>query len=118
MLERKTERIELVEGTTRFVQITCLDQDNVTPFDFDGYDVRTWLSLDGGMYVPTVLAGNIVSYEIPAAASVGEESATAETRIFKDAKVFEIIHVDISIVKADKADLEPEPIQSQEEPEE
>lgn len=98
--------IDLVEGTTRYEELTCKDQDG-NDFDFSGYEIRTWLSFGGGMYVPTVVAGNIVSYEIPAAASVGTTSAQAETRIFKDGKVFEILRLRISVIKAKKPDLVP-----------
>lgn len=100
------QTIELVEGTTRYEELTCKDQDG-NDFDFTGYDVRTWLSFGGGMYVPTVVAGNIVSYEIPAAASVGCGKAKAETRIFKDGKVYEILRLNIRIIPAEKPDLEP-----------
>ena len=103
MLEKN---IKLVEGTTRFEEITCKDQEG-SAFDFNGYEVRTWMSFAGGMYVPTVIAGNLVSFEIPAAASVGTKRARIETRIFKNGKVFEIIRFNVSIIPSEQPDLVP-----------
>lgn len=103
MLEKS---IELVEGTTRFEEITCKDQDG-NDFNFDGYQIRTWMSFDGGMYVPTAIVGNLVSFEIPASVSVGEKRANIETRIFKNGKVYEIIRFKVNIVPSKKPDLVP-----------
>lgn len=103
MLEKS---IELVEGTTRYEEITCKNQDG-SEFDFDGYEIRTWMSFDGGMYVPTVIAGNIVSFEIPASVSVGEKKANIECRIFKNGKVYEVIRFKVNVIPAKKPDLVP-----------
>ncbi len=98
--------IELVEGTTRYEQIACKDQDG-NDFDFAGYDVRTWLSFGSGIYVPTTVIGNVLSYEVPASASVGVKTAYAETRIFKNGKVFEVIRLKFNVVASKKPDLTP-----------
>lgn len=103
MLERT---LELIEGTTRCEQINCKDQNGVD-FDFEGYEVRTWLSFKDGMYVPTIVVGSQLNYEIPASASIGARNAVAETRIFKDGKVFEIFRLRINIVPSKKPDLTP-----------
>ena len=103
MLEKN---IKLVEGTTRFEEITCKDQDG-NNFDFTDYEIRTWMSFNGGTYVPTVIAGNLVSFEIPASASVGMKRARIETRIFKNGKVFEIIRFNVSIIPSEQPDLVP-----------
>lgn len=102
--------IAMVEGTTRFVEVTCKDQSG-DPFDLSGYEIRTWISFDNS-YLPTVVVENIVSYEIPASLSVGKRSGIAETRIFKDGRVFEVIRVKIAVVDAKKPDIEPVEVQA------
>lgn len=102
------KNIEIREATTRIQEITCKDANTGQPFDFTGYDVRTWVSFGGdGIYVPTTVIENILSYEIPAAASRGAKHGIAETRIFKDSRVFEVLRVEITVRKADKPDLTP-----------
>lgn len=106
MLDENT--IEIREGTTRYVNITCKDKDTGEDFDFEGYTVQTHLSFSQSeQYLPTVVAGNIVSFEIPAAASVGEQRGVCETRIFKDDDVFEVYRINLSIAKAKKPDIVP-----------
>ena len=105
MSEIKYVNIKMVEGTTRIVEVTCKDQSG-DPFDLSGYDIRTWISFNDS-YLPTVVVGNVVSYEIPASLSVGKRSGTAETRIFKDGRVFEVIRAKFTVVDAKKPDLVP-----------
>ena len=72
-----------------------------------GYDIQTWIAFGTNKrYVPTVVAGNLVSYEIPADMSLNTRRGVAETRIFKDGGVFEVLRVNITVYKAEKPDLE------------
>lgn len=100
--------LEIREGTTRYINITCKDKGTGEDFDFDGYTVQTHLSFSHlKQYLNTVIVGNIVSYEIPAAASVGELRGVCETRIFKGDDVFEVYRINISVAKAEKPDIVP-----------
>lgn len=100
--------IEIREATTRIEEITCKDKNTGDPFDFTGYTVRTWISFgDEGVYVPTTIVNNVLSYEIPAAASLGAKRGVAETRIFKGDRVYEVLRMDIRVAKAEKPDLTP-----------
>ena len=100
--------IEIREATTRYVNITCKDRTTGEAFDFTGYTVQTHLSFETKkQYVPTVIVENIVSYEIPAEISLGAKHGTAETRIFKNGDVFEVLRVNVNIHKAEKPDIEP-----------
>lgn len=99
--------ISIREATTRWVNITCLDKATDTPFDFTGYDVQTWVKFGTTeRYVQNTIAGNLVSYKIPAELSLGTQSGLAETRIFKDGDVYEVLRVRISVHKAGKPDME------------
>lgn len=100
--------LEIREATTRYMQITCKDKLTGQNFDLTGYSVQTWISFGAEKaYVPTVVVGNMVSYEIPAGMSLNTRRGVAETRIFKDGDddVFEILRVNITVHKADKPDL-------------
>lgn len=98
--------ISLREGTTRYISITCKNKSTGDSFNFDGYTVRTHLSFGKNKcYVPTTIIGNIVNYKIPANISVGEISGVAETRIFKNDDVFEVLRINVSIAKATKPDV-------------
>ena len=99
--------IEIREATTRYMQITCKDKATGQDFDLTGYDVQTWISFDSNQrYVPTVIVGSLASYEIPAEMSLGTRRGVAETRIFKDGDVFEVLSVNITVDKAERPDLE------------
>lgn len=105
MLAGKT--IEIREATTRYVNIPCKNRDTGEPFDFTGYDVQTWVAFGSiGQYVPTTVIDSLVSYKIPAKLSRGARSGVAETRIFKDGDVFEVLQVSIIVYKAKKPDTE------------
>lgn len=96
------------EGTTRYVNITCRSRDTGQAFDFEGYEIQTHLSFGTDCrYVPTAIVDNLVSYKIPADISVGQRMGIAETRIFKDGDVFEVLRINISIAKAEKPDIVP-----------
>ena len=100
--------LELREATTRYMQITCKDKLTGQDFDLTGYSVQTWISFGAQKaYVPTVIVGSMVSYEIPAAMSLNSRRGVAETRIFRnsDDDVFEVLRVNITVHKADKPDL-------------
>lgn len=98
--------LEIREATTRYMQITCKDRETGQDFDLTGYDVQTWIAFGANKrYVPTVVAGNLVSYEIPADMSLNARRGVAETRIFKDGDVFEVLRVNITVYKAEKPDL-------------
>lgn len=96
------------EGTTRYVNITCRSKDTGQAFDFDGYDIQTHLSFGTARrYVQTVVVENLVSYKIPADISLKQRSGIAETRIFKNGDVFEVLRINITVAKADKPDIVP-----------
>lgn len=99
--------LELREATTRYMQIPCKDKETGQDFDLMGYDIQTWIAFGTNKrYVPTVVAGNLVSYKIPADMSLNTRRGVAETRIFKDGDVFEVLRVNITVYKAEKPDLE------------
>ena len=95
------------EGTTRYVSITCKNEEGA-PFDFEGFDVQTHLSFGANRrYVPTSIIDNIVSYKIPADISVSSNYGIAETRIFKNGDVYEVLRINVTVEKANKPDLVP-----------
>lgn len=96
------------EATTRYVNITCKDKATGEAFDFDGFSVQTHLAFGTNkQYVPTAIVDNLVSYKIPAEISLGVWRGTAETRIFKDGDVYEVLRINIVVQKADKPDIAP-----------
>ena len=100
--------IEIREATTRYMELTCKDRTSGENFDFTGYTVQTHLSFGKEkQYVPTVIVENVLSYKIPAEISKGTRSGVAETRIFKDGDVFEVLRVNVAVHKADQPDTEP-----------
>ena len=108
--EVKITEMNLVmrEATTRYINITCNNKQTGEPFDFDGYTVQTHLSFGSKrQYVATTVIENLVSYKIPADISYGARNGIAETRIFKNDDVFEVLRINIAVFKADQPDLEP-----------
>lgn len=106
--------LEIREATTRYINITCKSKETGEDFDFTDFIAQTYLDFNGKQeYVPTVIAGNIVSYKIPAEVSVGAKKGIAETRIFKDNHsfdlydVYEVLRIDIKVAKANKPDIAP-----------
>lgn len=96
------------EGTTRYVNITCRSKDTGLAFDFDGYEIRTHLTFGKtSKYVQTAIVDNLVSYKIPADISVDQRMGIAETRIFKNGDVFEVLRVNITVAEAEKPDIVP-----------
>lgn len=108
MLEHiKEMELEIREATTRYVNITCKDSEG-NAFDFDGYTVQTYLSFGTNRgYVNTTIVDNIVSYKIPAEISLRTKSGVAETRIFKNSDVYEVLRINVIVKKAEKPDLVP-----------
>ena len=101
-------RMDLREATTRYVDITCKDRATGEAFDFDGYTVQTYLKFGARrQYVDTTIVGNVVSYKIPASISIGTKSGIAETRIFKNGDVYEVLRIDIRVHKAERPDVSP-----------
>lgn len=101
-------KMTIREGTTRYVSITCRSKDTGQAFDFDGYEIRTHLSFGvDRRYVQTVVEDNLVSYKIPADISLRQKFGVAETRIFKNGDVFEVLRINIAVAKADKPDIVP-----------
>lgn len=99
--------IEMREATTRYMNITCKDPVTGGAFDFSGYDVQTWVSFGVKQaYVANTIVENMVSYKIPAEMSKNEKHGIAETRIFRNGDVFEVLRVNIAIYKAGKPDTE------------
>lgn len=104
--------IEFVEGTTRYVNLTCKRQEDGTPFDFTGYRVQTYVRLygrpvDTELYPPCAIIGNMVSFKIPAADSVGKCGGIMETRIFREDEVESVIIGKILIKKSPKPNVVP-----------
>lgn len=96
------------EATTRYINITCKNAENGQDFDFSGYTVQTYLAFGAhGQYVESVIVGNLVSYKIPAEISRGARSGVAETRIFKNGDVFEVLRILVNVEKASKPDTVP-----------
>ena len=96
------------EATTRYINITCKSAETGLDFDFDGYTVQTYLSFGPrGQYAESIIVGNMVSYKIPAEISRGTRSGVAETRIFKNGNVFEVLRILIAVEKANKPDTVP-----------
>lgn len=97
------------EATTRYINITCKSKETGEAFDFDGYTVQTHLAFGSNkQYVPTTIIENLVSYKIPAEISLGARNGTAETRIFKDGDVYEVLRINVTVQKAEKPDTEPQ----------
>lgn len=97
------------EATTRYVNITCKNKATGEAFDFGGFAVQTHLAFgEQTRYVPTTVVGNLVSYKIPAGISLGVWRGTAETRIFKDGDVFEVLRINVTVQKAEKPDIVPQ----------
>ena len=102
------KNLEIREATTRYMNITCKDRQTGNDFDFTGYTVQTYLAFGNNQrYVPTTVVENLVSYEIPADISLGVENGVAETRIFKNGDVYEILRVNVKVRDAKKPDIEP-----------
>ena len=100
--------LEIREATTRYINVTCKSKETGAAFDFTGYTVQTHLSFgDRAQYVNTVIVNNMVSYKIPAEISLGTKSGIAETRIFKDGDVYEVLRINITVRKANKPDIVP-----------
>lgn len=100
--------LEIREATTRYINITCKSKETGEDFDFTDYTVQTHLHFGVRReYVNTVIVGNMVSYKIPASVSLGTRSGVAETRIFKDDDVYEVLRINIAVAKADKPDTAP-----------
>lgn len=100
--------VEIREATTRYIQITCKDRQTGQAFDLTGYDVQTWISFGAiKAYVPNAVVSNVINYKIPAAMSLNAKRGVAETRIFLNGDVFEVLRANITVYKADKPDLTP-----------
>ena len=97
------------EATTRYINITCKNKETGEAFDFDGFIVQTNLAFGTKkQYVPTAIVDNLVSYKIPAEISLGVWRGTAETRIFKDGDVFEVLRINVTVQKAEQPDIVPQ----------
>lgn len=100
--------LDLREATTRYVNITCKSRETGENFDLTDYVVQTYLSFgQNQQYVNTAKIGSMVSYKIPAEISQGARKGVAETRIFKDGDVFEVLRINIDVYKAEKPDIVP-----------
>ena len=96
------------EATTRYINITCKSNETHQAFNFDGYTVQTYLAFGANKrYVNTAIVDNLISYKIPAEISLGVRSGIAETRIFKNGDVFEVLRINVTVQPAEKPDLVP-----------
>lgn len=96
------------EATTRYINITCKSKETGEAFDFTGYTVQTHLRFGTKkQYINTIIVDNLVSYKIPADISLGAKSGIAETRIYKNGDVYEVLRINITVQKADKPDIAP-----------
>ena len=100
--------LEIREATTRYINVTCKSRETGADFDFTDYTVQTHLHFGNKKeYVTTTIVGNMVNYKIPAEVSLGARNGIAETRIFKDGDVYEVLRINVKVMKADKPDLAP-----------
>lgn len=105
-------KVEIPEGTTRKMQITCIDQDK-NAFNFSGYQLQTWYHFfaknsatpDTEGYLQTTAEANVVSFTFPAPLTVGMDHGGFETRIFKNGEVYRVIKGLVTINKSDKPDV-------------
>lgn len=102
--------IEIREATTRYINISCKSKETGMPFDFSGFAVQTFLKFDKpampvSQYVPTAIVDSMISYKIPADISLGAIRGVAETRIFKNGDVYEVLRINVAIKKAAKPDI-------------
>lgn len=99
------------EGTTRIVEITCLDQDR-KPFDFEGYTVQVsvmflnYTNEETKTYLSASIENNVVTFEVPASLSVGMAKGEYEVRIFKNEEVVSVIYGKFTILKSHRPDIE------------
>lgn len=104
----KEMALTIREATTRYINITCRSKETGAAFDFDGYTVQTHLRFGPKkQYINTVIVDNLVSYKIPADISLGAKNGIAETRIYKNGDVYEVLRINITVQKADKPDIAP-----------
>ena len=104
----KEMALTIREATTRYINITCKSKETGKAFDFDGYTVQTHLRFGPKkQYINTVIVDNLVSYKIPADISLGAKNGIAETRIYKNGDVYEVLRINITVQKADKPDIAP-----------
>lgn len=104
----KEMSISIREATTRYINISCKSAETGQDFDFSGYTVQTFLAFgSSGQYVENTIVESTVSYKIPAEISRGAKNGVAETRIFKDGNVFEVLRILIDVKKATKPDIIP-----------
>lgn len=104
--------LEMREATTRYINITCKSRETGEAFDFAGFTVQTFLAFDTrrqhvSQYVQTAIVDSMVSYKIPAEISVGSTRGVAETRIFKNGDVYEVLRLNITVRRAEKPDIVP-----------
>lgn len=100
--------IEIREATTRYINITCKSKETGQDFDFTDYTVQTHLHFgEINQYVNTAIVGNLISYKIPASVSLGTRNGIAETRIFKNEDVYEVLRINVAVREADQPDLAP-----------
>lgn len=108
-VEAKFEKIYYREGTTKYVNITCLDERTSDPFDFTGCTAWTWVRMgERELYVPTAIVGNVLSFKIPAELSVGCSSGFSVTRIQREGvDVFSVAEIRYKLIPSEKPDVAP-----------
>lgn len=104
--------INMIEGTTRLIEIECFDRKKPVPFDFEDYEIQTYLTLqdaageETGRYISTTAEGNLARFIIPDTETVGKRSGWFETRIFKGDETYSVIQGNIWIGESKKPDTD------------
>ena len=91
-------RIDIPEGTTRYVNIDCYNQ-NGTIFDLSGYSISVKIMFDDGTLIEkeSEIYDNTISFVIAPEDTVDKRSGGYEVRIYKDKEIYQVIKGDIGI---------------------
>ena len=107
MSDIKVWQSEIWEATTLPVEITCKDR-NGENSDLSQYTIQTYIyNGSSGQYIQNSIVDNVIAFTIPAEFSLDKSKVVAETRIFKNEKVFQIFRFNVAIRKAMKPDIVP-----------
>lgn len=91
-------RIDIPEGTTRYVNIDCYNP-NGTVFDLDGYTIAVSILFDDGTLIEkeSEIYENTISFTIEPEDTIDKKSGGYEVRIYKEKTIYQVIKGDIGI---------------------
>ena len=93
---------EVVEGTTHYINIDCIDENTKERFYLDGYEVVFWLGNENNAHVikkDISVADNTVTVKLKPEETIGK-NLTYECRIFaSNGDIFHVITGRIKILK-------------------